>query len=106
VDGVYKSPATDDELPLDEAVKFGLVVGELLDTKRKTEERILDSTNIISKTMDDSDDEETHESNLHVSLVVALCNTLLTYIVDVSVDDGVVVELCICVWLIDCCVFV
>lgn len=70
MDGVYRNPATGDTLPLDEAVKYKLITGEILDTKRKTEEKILDSTNIVARTMNDETDrdEQTHESSLHVSL--------------------------------------
>ena len=70
VDGIYRNPATEDTLSLDEAVKYGLISGEILDTKRKTEEKILDSTNIVARSMDEpdsTDGKQSHESSLHVS---------------------------------------
>ena len=70
MDGIYRNPATEDTLSLDEAVKYGLISGEILDTKRKTEEKILDSTNIVARSMDEPDNtdgKQSHESSLHVS---------------------------------------
>lgn len=72
VDGIYRNPATGDTLSLDDAVRHGLIAGEILDTKRKTEEKILDSTNIVAHTMNGNDDrysDESHESTLHVRTI-------------------------------------
>lgn len=70
MDGIYRNPATNDTLTLDDAVKYGLISGQVLDTKRKTEERILDSTNIVATSIDGSsmdNGQHSHESSLHVS---------------------------------------
>lgn len=70
MDGIYRNPATNDTLSLDDAVKYGLISGKVIDTNRKTEEKILDSTNIVSHSMDErdgGDSKQLHESSLHVS---------------------------------------
>lgn len=69
VDGIYRNPSTNDTLSLDDAVQHGLICGEILDAKRKTEERILDSTNIVARSVDEVDGEpQSHESSLQVLL--------------------------------------
>ena len=81
VDGIYRNPSTNDTLSLDDAVKHGLICGEVLDVKRKTEERILDSTNIVAHSVDEADvEKKTHESSLQVLLYGICCvQSLLNY---------------------------
>lgn len=73
MDGIYRNPSTNDTLSLDDAVKHGLICGEILDAKRKTEERILDSTNIVARSVDEADagdSKQSHESSLQVTLTL------------------------------------
>ncbi|XP_067941004.1 uncharacterized protein [Watersipora subatra] len=86
VDGIYRNPSTNDTLSLDDAVKHGLICGEVLDVKRKTEERILDATNIVARSVDEADINRPAHSQHHESNLQVIRSPMRSYIIDTVVD--------------------